>query len=135
MSRADLLAHFADSDSDNSAHEGNAHPEEEEFRDPPPDPVEYVLLISSDGLRFHVPKEVAKVSALLASLFDPEAEFAESISGEVHLDRIRGVVLERVIDYMHFNYIWRSHCSRMPRFSVDQAITVETFIVADFLQL
>jgi hypothetical protein len=137
MSRADLLAHFApgDSDSDSSQDASDGHPEEESFHEPLLTPARSIVLISKEGTRFYLSVEVAKVSGLLSCFLEPGVEFAETQSGEIHLDTIRSIVLERVIDYMHFNSIWHAHCARMPRFPVDRAITIETFIAADFLQL
>jgi transcription elongation factor B subunit 1 len=138
MTRASLLAHLDldDSDSDSSPQDrGGLHAEEEEFPDAPPGPLDFVTLISKEGVRFHVAADVAKVSGLLATLLDPEVEFEETASREIRLDAIRAVVLEKVVDYMHYNAVWRNHTARMPSFQIDASITVETFVAADFLQL
>jgi transcription elongation factor B subunit 1 len=136
MEPSELLRFFSseDSRSESSTESEDEHPEEEAFREPF-SPVDAITLISKEGVRFHVSKEVAKVSGLLSCLLDPEVKFAETVSGEIHLDRIRAVVLERVVDYMHFNFIWRDHSMRMPAFHIDASITVETLIAADFLRL
>jgi hypothetical protein len=136
MSKVDLLSRFADSNSESDSENGaNDHQEEEAFHEPFPPAGEFVTLISQEGVRFRVQVEVAKVSRLLANLLDPDMQFEEGVSSEVNLSLIRSVVLERVVDYMHHNYMWRTHCARMPSFQVDPAITLDTFIAADFLQL
>jgi transcription elongation factor B subunit 1 len=135
MSRGDLLAHFQDTDSESYSKESDDHAEEEEFREPIRAPVESVILIANDGVRFHVATEIVKVSGLLCGALGGDSEFAETVSGEIHLDQIRSIVLERVVDYMHHNFMWRNNCGRMPHFQVDPTITIETYIAADFLQL
>jgi hypothetical protein len=137
MDQAALVAAIgqSDSDPDDTAPVEPPHPEEEDFLEPPPEIGDLVTLISKEGTRFHLSKDVAMVSGLLRSLFDPDVEFSETISREVRLPNIHSVVLEKVIDYMHFNRIWRSHLERMPLFAVDNSIAVETFVAADFLQL
>jgi transcription elongation factor B subunit 1 len=120
---------------DSSSEEGdNQFGEEEEFGDEL-QPFDYVTLVANDGDTFHLSREVASVSGLLGSLFSGEVEFAESESRRIEFPTIRGIVLKKVVDYMHHNVVWRDLVDQAPRFPIEDAVLVEVLVAADYLSL
>lgn len=123
-----------DDDSSSSEVDDDNAKEEEEFNEPMPE-IDIVALVSGDGYKFYLQKKVACMSELIKCAFDPNARFKESIKNEFRLPNIRGVVLERIVDYMHYKYMYKDDIKSAPKFNVKDDILIETYVAADYLIL
>ena len=107
--------------------------EEEEFAEPLAMASDFVTLVSQEGRRFHLDMETAKVSGLLKSMFS--GNFLEVQNREVKLPNVRGEVLEKVCDYMHWTRLSRTYTEADTKFPVPDSIVVEVLVASDFLRL
>ena len=108
--------------------------EEEEFNEPFPE-LDMVTLVSSDGRRFHLQRKVAYMSSLLKGVFEPGQNFKESVENEIQFPNIRGEVLDKVVDYLHYSFKYSNNIRNAPKFEVKDDILLETLVAADYLMI
>ncbi|EOR03676.1 Elongin-C [Wallemia ichthyophaga EXF-994] len=96
-----------------------------------------VTLISSDEFSFIIPKPVALKAGMLADMLGEDSAFSESMSNTCNLD-IRGVVLEKVCEYLLFKQRYESVDNKetVPDFQerIPPEIALELLVAADYLQ-
>ncbi|KAK8899217.1 elongin C [Tritrichomonas musculus] len=131
----DILKEVEENTSSSSTDDADQYlKEEEEFNEPCPT-IDLVTLISGDGRRFIIQRQVACLSPLLNSAFKPKAKFIESLSLEYHLPNVRGVVLEKIVDYLHYSFLYKNDISNAPKFDVSDDILLETLVASDYLMI
>lgn len=91
----------------------------------------HVTLISRDGFKFVIPKEAAMISSTLRAMVDVPY-FKESQKGKIRLHEIDGVVLEKVCEYLCYNYKYQNTIDP-PEFDIPPEMALELLVAADFL--
>ncbi|KAJ8140449.1 hypothetical protein OXX80_001193 [Metschnikowia pulcherrima] len=92
----------------------------------------YVTLVSSEGFRFVVLKEIASISPVLKS----SHEFEEGKTGVITLD-MDAESLEVVVDYLHYHHKYKEQADseNVPEFKIPTALALELLVKADFLDI
>ncbi|GEQ68875.1 hypothetical protein JCM33374_g2544 [Metschnikowia sp. JCM 33374] len=92
----------------------------------------YVTLVSSEGFRFVILKEVASISPVLKS----SHEFEEGRTGIITLD-MDAESLEVVVDYLHYNHKYKDQAESdgVPEFKIPTDLALELLVKADFLDI
>lgn len=92
----------------------------------------YVTLVSSDGHRYVVLKEVALISPVLRN----SEEFKEGETGQIILD-IDAEILEVVVEYLYYAHKYKDQIdsSNVPEFKIPTPLALELLVKADFLDL
>lgn len=132
MLNKDVLKEVEESSSSSSENTDDNAKEEEDFEGPCPQ-LDMVTLVSNDGFEFHLRRNVACMSELLRCVFEPGKNFKESVRNVYRFANIRGVVLEKVVDYMHYKYMYKDMVSGAPRFDIKDDILLETLVASDYL--
>ncbi|ANZ74238.1 BA75_00209T0 [Komagataella pastoris] len=101
--------------------------EEEDF-----DKEEFVTLISSDGFKFIISKEIAEVSGTLRNMLG--TSFQEAESNRITLHEIDGVLMEKIIQYLHYNFQYKDQVD-VPEFDIPTEMALELLVAADFLDV
>ncbi|KAI0392707.1 POZ domain-containing protein [Xylariaceae sp. FL0594] len=94
----------------------------------------YVTLVSSDNYEFVVLREAAMVSPAIKGMLDPKSQFAEARTGRCVFEEINGMVLEKVVEYMHYWYKYRD-CENVPDMDIPVELCLELLVAGDYLQL
>ncbi|KAK4190290.1 BTB/POZ protein [Podospora australis] len=93
-------------------------------------PSEYITLISSDDFEFTVLREAALISKTISrTLSNP---MMEARTGVCHFPEIRGVVLEKVVEYFHYWYKHRDQLD-VPDMPIPVELCLELLMAADYL--
>lgn len=90
----------------------------------------FVTLTSSDDYSFVVHREACLVSGTLRQMLS--SGFSEAQTGQVTLESIEGVLLERVCDYLYYHWRYRD-AKEVPRFEVEPEHALNLLVAADFL--
>lgn len=92
----------------------------------------FVTLVSSDGHRFVVLKEVALISPVLRN----SEEFKEGVTGQIILD-IDAEILEVIVEYLSYSHKYKDQedSSAVPDFKVPTHLALELLVKADFLDI
>ncbi|KAH8906728.1 POZ domain-containing protein [Coniochaeta sp. PMI_546] len=94
----------------------------------------YVTLVSKEGFEFVVLREATLVSPAIRSMLDPEKNFLEAQSGRCIFHDISGVVLEYVVQYMHYWYQYKDK-EDVPDMDIPVDLCLEVLMAADFLRM
>ena len=89
-----------------------------------------IKLISAEGHEFFIDRRCAIVSGTIKAMLS--GQFAES-RGEVRFPEIPGVVLERVIQYLHYKVRYTHSTQRVPNFDVEPEIALELLMASNYL--
>lgn len=89
-----------------------------------------IKLISAEGHEFYVDKRCAMVSGTIKAML--QSQFAES-RGEVRFPEIPGVVLEKVIQYLHYKVRYANSSQRIPNFEISPEIALELLMASNYL--
>lgn len=92
----------------------------------------YVKLISSDGFQFIISKECASISGTLKNMISDT--FEEGMTNTIKLHDIDGLVLEKIVEYLYYNYKYKD-CVDVPEFIVPTEMALELLVAADFLHV
>lgn len=109
----------------------------------------FVTLISNDGFEFHIRRSAACRSGTIRRMLDTESKyiyhiptahvtdsnigrFREAITGEVHLETISGIVLEKVVEYFYYAEKHRDNTG-VPDMDIPAELCLELLMAADFL--
>mmetsp|Transcript_15166 Transcript_15166/g.18467 ORF Transcript_15166/g.18467 Transcript_15166/m.18467 type:complete len:104 (+) Transcript_15166:125-436(+) len=93
----------------------------------------YVKLISSDGMEFYVERETAiNGSITLKAML--EGNFRESEDNVIKFPEIEGMILEKVIKYLHYKRKHSKTTGQIPEFSIEPEIALELLIASNYLQ-
>lgn len=91
-----------------------------------------VTLISGDGFKFVLEKDVALESGTLSKMLT--GEFEEATRGKVELGSIDGAVLEKVVEYLHYHAKYKDIIDA-PEFDVPTEMALELLVAADYLDV
>lgn len=91
----------------------------------------YITLISRDNFRFVIPKDAAMVSSTLRAMIDVPY-FKESEKGRIQLPDIDGIVLDKVCEYLCYNYKNQNQVDP-PDFEIPPEMALELLVAADYL--
>ncbi|EPX71353.1 elongin C [Schizosaccharomyces octosporus yFS286] len=92
---------------------------------------EYVKLISSDGFEFVLRKDIACISGTIKAILN-EGVFAEAQNNECTFPDIRGSLLEKVCEYLHYNYRYKNQ-QDVPKFDIPPEMVLELLVTAEYL--
>lgn len=97
--------------------------------------VETIKLISQDGFEFIIEKDAALGSNTIKSMISAKLGFSESLTNEIHFSEIRGIILDKVCQYLCYKYKYETTNSiDLPEFVIPPEITLEVLLAADYLQ-
>ncbi|KAH0786466.1 elongin C [Histomonas meleagridis] len=108
--------------------------EEEDFNEPL-GPQDYIKIISNDGSQFFLEKEIAFQSSILKSLFNDSLKYQESLTNEIRFPQFSGPVVEKLIDYLHFLYLYKDDPEQISKFQVDNSLLLELVVASDYLHI
>ncbi|RSH77881.1 uncharacterized protein EHS24_002952 [Apiotrichum porosum] len=98
---------------------------------------DFVLLESSDGYTFSVPRRIAMASQTLRSMLDEDSAFQEAKDKTVRLE-YRGIILLKVIEYLQYKVQYADFASSDIREDfqdrIDPYIALELLTAADYLE-
>ena len=99
-----------------------------------PSPSPTVCLVSHEGERFTVEKELVLQSKVLSMFLSPELNFIESRSGTIRLYDIPSRILVRIIDYLRHR---RQHegDANAPEWPMQAQESLDLLLAADYLDL
>lgn len=89
----------------------------------------YSLADQEPELNVHVHSLFQYVGTIKAML---SRQFAES-RGEIHFPEIPGLVLEKLIQYLHYKVRYTNSSARIPEFQIEPEIALELLIAAGYL--
>mmetsp|Transcript_9720 Transcript_9720/g.12134 ORF Transcript_9720/g.12134 Transcript_9720/m.12134 type:complete len:107 (-) Transcript_9720:265-585(-) len=91
---------------------------------------DYVKLISAEDHEFLVERSVAMKSATINAMLT--GSFQES-SGVVRFPEISTHILEKVINYLHYNVKYSGSKNPIPQFPIEREIAWDLMMAANFL--
>lgn len=92
----------------------------------------YVRLLSAEKHVFVLEKKVAMNSGVIKAMLSSDG-FVESRSGEISFDDISTVVLERVIQYLHYKAKHSNSKVPIPEFPVPPEQALDLLLAANYL--
>jgi transcription elongation factor B subunit 1 len=92
----------------------------------------YVTLVSADGHRFVVLRDVALISSVLRNT----QGFEEGRTGKIKLD-MDGDILECIVEYLYYHYKYREQAEsgNIPEFNIPTHLALELLVKADYLDI
>lgn len=92
----------------------------------------YVTLVSADGHRFVVLRDVALISSVLRNT----QGFEEGRTGKIKLD-MDGDILECIVEYLYYHYKYRDQAEsgNIPEFNIPTHLALELLVKADYLDI
>ncbi|EDK40701.2 conserved hypothetical protein [Meyerozyma guilliermondii ATCC 6260] len=92
----------------------------------------YVTLVSADGHRFVVLRDVASISSVLRNT----QGFEEGRTGKIKLD-MDGDILECIVEYLYYHYKYREQAEsgNIPEFNIPTHLALELLVKADYLDI
>ncbi|EEB08078.2 elongin C [Schizosaccharomyces japonicus yFS275] len=94
---------------------------------------EFVKLVSCDGFEYILKKEIACVSGTIKTMLE-DAKFAEAQNNECHFPEIRSDLLEKVCDYMHYNFTYKNQTD-VPDFDIPPEMVLELLVASAYLDV
>ena len=94
--------------------------------------VVYVVLISAEGHEFYVERKVAMGGSGTIKMM-LEGQFRESNENLIRFPAISGLILERVVRYLHYKAQNIQSNARIPDFAIEPEIALELMIAAKYL--
>ncbi|CUM67791.1 uncharacterized protein PRCAT00005497001 [Priceomyces carsonii] len=97
-----------------------------------PQSEQFVTLVSSDGYKFVILKEVALISSVLKST----QGFQEGETGKINLD-MDGDILECIVEYLYYNFKYKEQAEHntIPEFNIKTHLALELLVKADYLDI
>jgi len=86
---------------------------------------------SGDDHEFYLPKKIACVSKTIETSLS--GAFQESSSNSVRLQEINSIILEKVIQYLHYKSKYTNSTQPIPEFPIEPEIVTELLMAANFL--
>ena len=92
----------------------------------------YGTLVSADGHRFVVLRDVALISSVLRNT----QGFEEGRTGKIKLD-MDGDILECIVEYLYYHYKYREQAEsgNIPEFNIPTHLALELLVKADYLDI
>lgn len=89
-----------------------------------------IKLKSAEGHEFFVDRRCAMVSGTIKSML--AGQFAES-RGEISFPEIPSIIMEKLIQYLHYKVRYTNATYRIPEFHVEPEIALELLIASGYL--
>eukprot|EP01035_Chromulina_nebulosa_P018860 gene18860-24645_t len=89
-----------------------------------------VKLISAEGHEFFIDRRCALLSGTIKQMLT--SQFAEN-RGEVRFPEIPGMILEKVIQYLHYKVRYTNSVMRIPEFDIEPEIALELLLASNYL--
>eukprot|EP00053_Salpingoeca_punica_P003092 m.41162 g.41162 ORF g.41162 m.41162 type:complete len:107 (-) comp11971_c0_seq1:228-548(-) len=96
---------------------------------------EFVVLISSDGFEYYVPKKYALEAETIRSMLDGAGQFVENERNEIVFRDIPSHIMERVCVFLHYRARYHNPTSEVPEFAIQPEIALELLMAANFLDV
>ncbi|KAJ5894777.1 BTB/POZ protein [Penicillium taxi] len=93
----------------------------------------FVTLVSSDAFEFIIPRQVACISGTIRRMLNTQHQFREALSGRCQLENIDSIILEKVCEYLHYNYRMRDQTS-VSDMPIPVELCLELLMAADYLE-
>mmetsp|Transcript_3185 Transcript_3185/g.3883 ORF Transcript_3185/g.3883 Transcript_3185/m.3883 type:complete len:104 (+) Transcript_3185:88-399(+) len=93
----------------------------------------YIKVISADGMEFFMDREIAiSGSVTIKAMLD--GNFRESEDNVIRFPEIEGVILEQVIQYLHYKKQHMKSTGVIPEFKIEPEMALELLMAANYLQ-
>eukprot|EP00560_Eucampia_antarctica_P002409 CAMPEP_0197833450 /NCGR_PEP_ID=MMETSP1437-20131217/19081_1 /TAXON_ID=49252 ORGANISM="Eucampia antarctica, Strain CCMP1452" /NCGR_SAMPLE_ID=MMETSP1437 /ASSEMBLY_ACC=CAM_ASM_001096 /LENGTH=108 /DNA_ID=CAMNT_0043437521 /DNA_START=136 /DNA_END=462 /DNA_ORIENTATION=+ len=93
----------------------------------------YVKLVSAEGYEMFVQRDIAIAgSTTMKAML--EGQFRESEDNVIRFPDISGIVLEKVVQYLHYKVKHSKSSGRLPEFPIQPEIALELCVAANYLQ-
>lgn len=93
---------------------------------------EYIKLKSCDSHEFFITRKAAYGSTTIRNMLSGPGLFTESEENEIHFRELRGVILEKVCEYLNYKDKYLNALD-IPEFEVDPELALELLMAADYL--
>jgi transcription elongation factor B subunit 1 len=103
-----------------------------------PEQTEYVKLISHDQFVFVLDKKIAIRSGTIRTMLSGSGQFTESLNNEITFRNISSTILEKVCQYLHYNYRYSTPAlgeRDIPEFPIEPEYALELLMTANFLDV
>mmetsp|Transcript_59286 Transcript_59286/g.163977 ORF Transcript_59286/g.163977 Transcript_59286/m.163977 type:complete len:114 (-) Transcript_59286:205-546(-) len=101
------------------------------------DPAEsfsYIKLVSADGHHFFLDRRIAYECDTFRKMVEQDTS-REGQTKEIHLPKITGKLLEKVIEYLYYKYKYTDSKVAIPEFPIDDDVVLDLLLVANDLNL
>jgi hypothetical protein len=96
---------------------------------------DFVVLVSSDGFEYYVPKKQAIEAETIRSMLEGAGQFLEKERNEIVFRDIPSHILERVCVYLHYRSRYQNPTAEVPAFPIEPEIALELLMAANFLDV
>ncbi|KAG7095064.1 hypothetical protein E1B28_005854 [Marasmius oreades] len=100
---------------------------------------DWVRLVSNDGFSFLVRRKVANMSGTIGNSLDPSSSYAESETKTYHATNDRGIIVQKLIEYMSFKAHYSKAKGDVPinelMERIPPEIVLEVLLAADYHEL
>ncbi|KAI9298841.1 POZ domain-containing protein [Neoconidiobolus thromboides FSU 785] len=97
---------------------------------------QYVKLVSSEGFEFILNKQVAMGSKTIQNMLNGPASFLEASTNRIEFRDISGIILEKVVDYLHYKARYQSSPGYdVPSIKIEPELAIELLMASDFLDV
>mmetsp|Transcript_29586 Transcript_29586/g.34043 ORF Transcript_29586/g.34043 Transcript_29586/m.34043 type:complete len:112 (-) Transcript_29586:4-339(-) len=91
----------------------------------------FVKLLSADGCEFILSRRVALVSVTMKAML--EGQFREADDATISFPEMSGLILEKVVQYLHYKVKFSNSPTRVPEFKIDPEHALELLVAANYL--
>eukprot|EP01083_Nonionella_stella_P292192 993864_1 len=93
----------------------------------------YVKVVSGDGMEFFIEREVA-INGSITMKAMLEGNYRESEDNVIRFPEIEGLILEKVIQYLHYKKHHMKSTGKIPEFKIEPEIALELLMASNYLQ-
>ena len=96
----------------------------------------YLILVSSSGHRFYVPRSLVMCSGFIRNLLNSPSQWQETTDKvpTIQLNNIDTHVLEKIIRYCVYKQRWEGQTQR-PKFEIELHEVIKVLLAANFLDM
>ncbi|EYC33699.1 hypothetical protein Y032_0002g936 [Ancylostoma ceylanicum] len=94
---------------------------------------DYIILVSSDGIKFYIRRELAYVSRTIRAMMSGPSNPVEEEQNIVHFRSIPSHILQKVCHYFLYKNRYEDSDKSIPEFSIEPHLSLELLMAANFL--
>ncbi|CAJ0604359.1 unnamed protein product [Cylicocyclus nassatus] len=102
-------------------------------KDFPRNGADYITMISSDGIEFHIRRELAYASRTIRSMMDSPTSPSDAEKNVVHFRSIPSHILQKVCHYFLYRNRYENSEIMIPEFKIEPQLSLQLLMAANFL--
>ena len=91
----------------------------------------YVKLVSAEGHEIYLLRSICFMSVTMKAML--EGPFAESQESKISFPDISTLILEKVVQYLHYKARYQNSTQRIPDFVIEPEIALELLVASNYL--